>query len=756
MAINSSEYKIECEQLDKTLNWISKTSEDAVLKVQNIKDKVAILKKESHGRYNEELETYEKLHKVMEKDLEKLKDSISSPYFGRIDFREEKRLEESFYIGKFSLTDLTSGEEVVIDWRAPIADLYYSGTGGRAYYVAPDGVISGELLLKRKFLIRNKVLIDAFDEGINEIIVNRENGNSLVDELLKLTLEESTGGKLKDVVATIQKEQNEIIRKDKNGALIVQGSAGSGKTTVALHRLAYLLYRYRQSITGKDILIIAPNNLFLNYIGEFLPDLGIEEVKQYTYETLIQRMLNTKYKIISKEEKLISILEGNQEEKYLRNTSKLKGSMQFKTMMDRFITHTILNASIDDIALENYVIFNRSELQRLFKVDLINRPVNARIEEIKRYLRTKLPDRIKAAQGKIDFTYEILIGSVKSKEEDGADRRIKLQELYNERDKKRIEIAADIEHAFHGYFEKWKIEDISKLYRTFYNSSDYEIYTGKRIPEALWKHMGEEYENRINHNIIDMEDLAPIMYLKLKLDGVPRGFEFMQVIIDEAQDYSYFEYYVLKHLSRQNSLTIVGDLGQSIYRFRAIDSWDTLMKEVFFNEGSYTTLTQSYRSTVEIIENANKVLKQQEFDLPPAVPVLRHGATPEFLTYTNKEEFLSNIVQIEKNTIQEGKSTIAVITKDSCGAETIYKWLKAKDKTWELIKNTNNKIKSQKIVISSYMTKGLEFDTTVVIAGDEFQNTEGDKALLYVALTRALHQEYILYKDKLTILMNKI
>ena len=193
---------------------------------------------------------------------------------------------ESIYIGKKGISNSKDGEEIVVDWRAPVADLYYSGTGGDAYYKAPQGIVEGKLELKRKFLYKNSDIEKVFDEGINNIIINEEEGQNLVDEFLKINLEESSGKKLKEVVATIQKEQNEIIRWPKNLPIIVQGSAGSGKTTIALHRLAYLIYRYKESMSGDEILVLAPNKLFLSYISDILPSLGAEEVNQSTFEAV--------------------------------------------------------------------------------------------------------------------------------------------------------------------------------------------------------------------------------------------------------------------------------------------------------------------------------------------------------------------------------------------------------------------------------------------------------------------------------------
>ena len=270
----------------------------------NIENKLNNLRKETKGKYDVEKEAVEKISEVLSKDIDSYKNALEAPYFGRVDFREYRGLTEKIYIHKFlpyigkqGINNSQNGDEIVVDWRAPVADLYYSGTGGEAYYKAPSGIIEGKLELKRKFLFEDGDIKQIFDEGINELMINGEEGEELVDKFLKINLETSRGKKLKEVVATIQKEQNDIIRWPKNLPIIVQGSAGSGKTTIALHRLAYLIYRYKEKMSGNEILVLAPNKLFLDYISDILPSLGATEVNQNTFEELMLSKLKLKGKI---------------------------------------------------------------------------------------------------------------------------------------------------------------------------------------------------------------------------------------------------------------------------------------------------------------------------------------------------------------------------------------------------------------------------------------------------------------------------
>ncbi|QAT40277.1 RNA polymerase recycling motor HelD [Clostridium sp. JN-9] len=760
MAIDEKEFAIEKKRFDDTVTWIENEAEKIEKEDFELQNKVKELRKESKGRYSEELETKEKLYNITHKNFEKYIDAKSSPYFARIDFREYRRDVETFYIGKFGLGDIENGDEKVIDWRAPIADLYYSGTFGDCYYKAPKGVVSGELSLKRKFLVRDSKLKDAFDEGINEIILKSGDGNenALVDEFLRINLEESISTKLKDVVATIQKEQNEIIRADKNGALIVQGSAGSGKTTVALHRLAYLLYKFKDNMSGKDILVIAPNKLFLDYISQVLPDLGVNSVKQSTYEDIACEILGIKPKIYTKDTKLISILEGtnSEEKKYILNTSKFKGSQSFKVIIDRFIRYMEKNDadSIEDIKVDDYTLFDSKEIKRLFVKDLINLPLNSRKMEIKRYLKLKLDDKIASLLDKIDFTFEYQISRVKKTYEDTIEMRKKLIEVYDERDKKKSHILKESKKSFEDYFEKWYQINTSSLYQDFFNNQVlFNEITNNEIPKKLYDYMREKLNEDLNNGIIDCDDLVPMLYIKLKIEGVPEKYKYKHIVIDEAQDYSFFQIFVLKDIAVNNSFTIVGDIGQGIYFYKGIDNWDKILTNVFDNKGKYTILTQSYRSTIEIINFANKVLKKQNNSLKPAVPVLRHGEMPKIIEFKTNKDFCSRVDKIVDFIHSNGKKSVAVIGRTFNECKKIRDYLRKNSSfKWVLIKGTDKTLTLDNIIIPSYMTKGLEFDCSVIYNcnDDNYNENELDKKLLYVVLTRSLHYEYIFYNGNLS------
>lgn len=760
MTINREETLKEEMKFSSTKEWIEEQLLNTEKKCEEYEKKVATLKKSSRGTFSTELILAQNIQDFANKDLHKYNESKDNPYFARIDFKEKIRDVESFYIGKFGLIDEVKNEEVVIDWRAPLANLYYSGTFGAASYTAPMGEIQGDLLLKRKFQVKDGKIVNIFDEGVNELIVPvSEDGEELVDEFLKINLEENMSKKLKDVVNTIQREQNEIIRAYKNKPIIIQGSAGSGKTTVALHRLAYLVYTYGDEMNNRNILVVAPNQLFLDYISDILPNLGVSNVKQSTFEELCSAILNIKYKIITKDKKLAHIMECKDEEeiKYITASSKIKGTMTYKTIMDRFIKYLERKSSeVEDILVDEYILFSAKEIKRLYIKDLENLPINKRKDEINKYFKGKLKNRIEEIKEKIEDIYFFKIKDIKDRKDiSEEDKRKEIIKTYDERDELIAGLKTKGSKALKEFFGSWKKISVVDSYINLYNDEEaFSSVTDNCLPKKLADYMRDEINNNIATKNIDCDDLTALTYLQLKLEGVV-GENYIHTVIDEAQDYSLMQFNVLKEISKNNSMTIVGDLGQGIYNYKGINSWESLVEKVFSEDATYITLSQSYRSTVEIIEFANRVLEKQKLNIKPALPILRHGDEPRVINAKEDEEIRA-IDSLLEEIYSKNKKTVAIICKTYTECKELHKRLKKESKyKWELIEESQSKLDIDNLLIPSYMTKGLEFDATIVYNCDEdmYRNEVLDKKLLYVALTRALHLQYVMYKESLSSLL---
>ncbi|KOA21356.1 helicase IV [Clostridium homopropionicum DSM 5847] len=760
MSIEDKEFTLEKTNLENANRWLSEELISIEEEKEKQKENISKIRKESKT-YNVELEIAKQRYSKISKDYDTYVEAKKIPYFARIDFKEERGEINNYYIGKFGIYDKREEKELIIDWRAPIADLYYSATKGQVSYTAPIGEINGELLLKRKLLVKEGKLIDAFDEGINDIILKMGEeieGNSLIDEFLKINLEQSLSSKLKDIVATIQREQNEIIRGEIKRPTIVQGSAGSGKTTIALHRLAYILYRYKNKIEGKDILVVAPNRLFLDYISDVLPSLGVGEVTQTTFEDFALNLLKMKVKLISKDEKLAYLLEAKdlEKKKLLFNSSKLKGDKTYKTILDRYVLYIEkLDLNIQDIKLDEYALFEKNQIKRLYSKDLSHLPLNKRKQEIKRYCEGKVKEKSKVIEDSLEVKYANQINQVKRNMTDCEGRRNILIDLYDKRDKEIAEVKSKIKNAINEYFTQWINKDIFKLYHEMFKEIFYIITEGK-IPQAFINYMEREIAENIKNKCIDADDLAALVYLHFKING--KEYNYKHIVIDEAQDYSLLQLEVLKQVSLNNSMTIVGDVGQGIYYYKGINDWNKAIKKVFENKVNYATVTQSYRSTVEIINFANKVLMKQENNLKPAEPVLRHGEEPKIININSDEDFIKELNYILKYLENKGRFNIAIIGKNKKECKDIYELLNKKYKgQWKLIGDNESEMTLGKIIIPSYMTKGLEFDCSIIYNcnAENYRNNELDKKILYVALTRALHFEYIFYKEKRSMLIDQ-
>ena len=724
---------------------------------EEISEKLSILTKESKGNYNQEKENTEKIYNLLKKEIENYEEALKCPYFGRVDFEEKLGIEEQIYIGKKGITSTADGEEIVVDWRAPVADLYYSSTGGKAYYRAPVGVIEGRLNLKRKFLFNANSLEKIFDESINNIIINEESGSELVDEFLKINLEESRGKKLKEVVATIQKEQNDIIRWPKNLPLIVQGSAGSGKTTVALHRLAYLMYRYRESMEGKDILVLAPNKIFLDYISDILPTLGSNDVRQTTFQELVMKYLKLKGKIKTKDDKLKDLIEkeDTREKQYIVNSSRGRGDLLFKSIIDRYIA--LLESSaieIKDILVSDYVLFSKREIMRLYLKDLQSYPINKRKDEIKRYLLLKLKERIEILIIQIDREWDLKIRAIKKELDDSEERRQRLREIYNERDELKEYVRHDSKKILNQYFKNWRGITCNDIYVNLFKDDEmFELATANKIPKSLAEYIKSDVISNSEKGIIDEDDLPVLFYIHTLLEGIDEKEKFKHIVVDEAQDYSPFQIYLINNLSKGNSLTLVGDLAQGIYHYKGIKSWSDITEGVFNGKATFITLSQSYRSTVEIIEFANSTLDAQGLGLKSAKPVLRHGDKPEVIKSVSRKDSVVIIEEIIRKLHSNGKHSIAIITKTYNEGKILEKELKKHTNiNFTLVKgNEKESINTDVIIIPAYLTKGLEFDGTIIYNPTEKNYPDNilSQRLLYVALTRALHNEFIITEEEL-------
>lgn len=640
---------------------------------------------------------------------------------------------EEFYIGKTSL--LRDGEftPLVIDWRAPIANLYYEGRLGQNTYESEGELYEGELLLKRQVNIEEGQLVDILDVDI-----------TTNDAFLQASLEANADQRLKDIASTIQAEQNRVIRANMREPLIVQGVAGSGKTTIALHRIAYFIYTYGATFDPDTFMIIAPNRLFINYISEVLPELGVEKVKQTTFVDFVEELLGKKLNLVDKNEKLMNIIHRINHELELWST-EFKGSLEYKEGIESYLSEIEKHFTPTiHFTFAGEILASRVEIRSLFLDHYRYLPITIRIHEIKRLLTHRLKSEYKTALLKTETEYNNRIDVILRKEEAGEERRAKVVDLMDERDTKLDEIRKENKTAVKEYMSHFKSLEYTNVYDELMTS-----------PVMMEKHFGTFLSlDQMNYHIeltrklnakrkYELEDLSALLYIKYRIQGFDTPLEVTTIVIDEAQDFSLFQFFVLKHVIKTPRLTLLGDLSQGIHSYRGIRSWQDVMTKVFpENSPRYMTLVQSYRTTIEIMSLANEVLsKLGDPDLVYASPVIRHGEEPtiNYFGAQNKLfEALENRVDVLRN---KGYKSIAILCKTQAECLSVKKAFdKNKRHSAKVLDEKEEHYSAGVMLVPSYFAKGLEFDAVLITTVTEsYTEHPTDVKLLYVAMTRSLH-----------------
>lgn len=679
----------------------------------------------------------------LEKNFELLLYSRKKPYFARIDIKQnENSKKESLYIGKVSLFDPEKDTPTVVDWRAPIASVYYDGRLGNTDYIVQNESISIELLLKRQYIIEDGKLTNFMDVDI-----------SSTDTFLQASLDNHASDKLKDIVSTIQAEQNAIIRASIDKPLIVQGVAGSGKTTIALHRIAYLIYTFSETFNPEHFMIIAPNNLFLDYISQVLPELGATRVKQTTYIDFMLALIGKKYKLLT-DDKLSILLDSNDNDAShsLSTACAFKNSMSMKPIIDAYVSDILDNLlPKEDFYLYGTMLVKYDTIQNMLLSESKFIPIYSILEKIKKYLAKFAKDKSKAILIKTEAEFDKKLDKIRASEPISEERRLKIIDMIAQREAALELIKKDTKTIATKYINKVLKKDLFEYYfELMCDSQKIAHYDKNSHPDSLYEFIAENATLNLSKKQIEIEDLAPLVYLQKFLFEVKNPFDIRYGVIDEAQDFGEFQFFVLKTLLKTERFTILGDLSQGIHKYKAIKSWDGVINNVFDAETSYLCLEQSYRTTVEIMNLANTVLSHSKRDdIIFAKPVVRHGKTPQVTSFENSKDVISRISEEITNLKADKFTTIAIISKNSKEAKKLHSSLaKTLEHKLSLMDDKVIHYDNDIVVIPSHLAKGLEFDAVIVTAVEEhYDFTELDITLLYVAMTRPLHRLSVFYKE---------
>ena len=700
--MNKDEFLEEKQHLEKTIKDYEEVISDTKLKLKNLSN---LYPNKEHRMIEQERLT----HKV-----KKLENSLKKPYFARIDFyNAESAIKDICYIGKIGLTDYDNNV-ITVDWRAPISSLYYDSNIGKTSYISPDGMVFGELQLKRQYDIENSIL-NSFNDV--DTVSN--------DEILKPYLNVSADKRLKNIIATIQGEQNIIIREPVTNNSIIQGVAGSGKTTVALHHIAYLVYNNRDLYNANQYMVIGPNSFFVDYISNTLPDLDVDGVKQFDFVDFASKYLDIDFEIKNSLDNFDSSDTGKDEDNFSYYRTSLEFQYFIKEYMKKFEKNMLPKI---DLEYKNVKIlsFNEIEAEYYSINKKTSTTISKRIDKAILLLSKKIDDR------KTDILNKSLQTVIKENDSHKQKENAKDNQLI----KKELESSGI--NILKRYFKKIKF-NIYDIYANILLQLKKENMFNNEIDVKL-----EELKNRI----LEFEDLTPLMYINYIINGAEEYKKYKHIVIDEAQDYNLFTFFILKQILSNSTFSIYGDLAQSLYSNRSIKSWEDVIEKVFNNNISIKYLNKSYRTTIEIMNEANKINKHLNYTL--AEPVIRHGSNVQYINTEQesiKETILNQIDYMKK----QGCKTIAIIGKTSKEVDDIYNEIIDKIDI-EKITSKNYNFSNDICITTGYLSKGLEFDGIIIfnVTDSNYDiNNKLDMKLLYVSMTRALHELSILYDANL-------
>lgn len=622
----------------------------------------------------------EEEHKILL--LEKM---IKSPYFARIDFKFDDEDEfEKIYIGRSSLRKNSYQEMYVYDWRSPIASVFYRFMTGEAFYDAPCGRVTGELNLKRQYAIKNGTLEYFFDSDVQ-----------IVDEFLRQLLSQNTTAKMKAIVETIQHEQDVVIRDMENDLLMVQGVAGSGKTSIALHRAAYLMYQGLQTkLSANNIMIISPNSIFEQYISNVLPELGEDNVISSVFEDILSELLNGR-KIQSRNDFLENLIVNSKYKEISRNSIEFKTSSFFREILDQFLIDIPRQwIEFEDVYYEGKCVVSG----QILKDKILGRP--------------ETPLGIKLEQLE-DYILEQIFGTGKGRGHKEEKNLIK-QEI-----------------------QKFIKIDIVELYKILFSNEAYfysllQNSNPSQNIKNIWKYTKENLEA----DSLYYDDAIAIAYLYLKIYGTNKYKNIKQVVIDEAQDYYPLQYEIFNLVFSNAKFTILGDMKQTLAKKEDISFYEQIQKILNKKKSSLIMLDKSFRCTNEILNFSLKFIEQSS----QIKSFNRNGDSPKVYIADNSEIFIDEIVKEIKLCQEKGFQSICLICKTEKNSTYLFNKIKHKLDI-QLIKNGSASDLQGVFILPVYMSKGLEFDTVLICDADsQNYHDEDDKNLLYVACTRALHK----------------
>jgi DNA helicase II / ATP-dependent DNA helicase PcrA len=670
-------------------------------------------------------------HRHSSKRLATLRRMKEIPYFGRIDFTEDgSTAPEQIYIGISSLTDAEGENFLIYDWRAPVSSVYYDYQPGPAKYQTPGGTIEGKLEKKWQYLIRGGVLQSMFDTSL-----------TIGDEILQEVLGKGTDKHMHNIVATIQQEQNRIIRHDSGRLLIVHGAAGSGKTSAAMQRIAYLLYKYRDQLNADQIILFSPNTMFSSYVSNVLPELGEENMQQATFQEYLDHRLGKEFDVENPYEQLEFVLTAKSGESYRARVA----GIQFKASIHFFEAIQSYRKSLEvsglvfkNIRFRGEAIVTAQQIQDHFYSSDPSLSFHSRLEKLRDWLMKQIVEAEKVERDKAWVQEEIELLS--DEEYHKAHAYLAKKSGYTGESIHDYEIEADalarliVRRKFNPLrkmIKAYRFINIKSIYKQLFTESN----LMERVPEE-WQEICLYTEKMLNEGKLYYEDATPFLLLKELILGFQINSSIKHIVVDEAQDYSPFQFEFLKRLFPAAKMTVLGDFNQAIFAHASeMVDFHTLTSLYGQDKTEVINMSRSYRSTKPIIEFTRSLVPNGE----RIIPFERDGERPVLTQLANHQELHKSIDDKVEQLRSSGFHSIAIICKSEEESSTAYEALSSIDGI-KLVKSSSLEYEQGVVVIPSYLSKGIEFDAVIIY--DASENVYADESLrrvFYTACTRAMH-----------------
>jgi len=682
----------------------------------------------------------ERSHRVLQDQVRVLRKLEQSAYFGRIDLVDEEGDQEPIYLGVGSLLDDTGENYLVYDWRAPISSVYYDHGPGPISYQTPNGTIDGEMTLKRQYIIKQGELLSMFDTGV-----------TIGDEILQDVLGKYSDAQMKSIVATIQHEQNRIIRNEQAKLLIVQGAAGSGKTSAALQRVAYLLYRYRESLLAEQIVLFSPNPMFNSYVSTVLPELGEQNMEQTTYQQYLAHRLGKKFALEDPFTQMEYCLSAYDDPMYDARIEgiKSKAAASFMNAIDEYVIQLARSdMKFKNIMFRGKVLISKQEIYDKFYEDTTFKNIPNRLRDVTGWILKELTrlGKLEQKESWVDEEIELLdTEQYANAFEKLSGKRNFSGDSFNDFDAERNFLAEMVVQSkmkkLRRQVKLLRYIDITAMYINLYKSYYHLLDLG-----SYAKQIASRTVAKLQKQEMPYEDATPYLYLKEKLEGFYTNTAVKYVFIDEGQDYSPFQLHYLKRIFPRSKMTILGDVNQSIFVHSSSSKEVAPFEQLFTEEETERIeLLRSYRSTKEIIEYTAQMIDGGEH----IIPFNRHGKAPTATEIRNKSSFTQVIDDKLHNWIRNGYASIAIICKTAKESQQVYQNLKERWKLLKLVNQDTVTFERGIMVIPAYLAKGVEFDAVIIYDASATQYyRESERKLFYTACTRAMHELQIYYMNE--------